>query len=614
MGKMKKPVTPYTIYLVLALVVLFHAVLGIRWLAQNQALQGSDEIDYLQNLERFERAWPEDWDNVPANLKILTGHQGFTASAPLPFLIAKASFALLDRKIIWARVQSLAAYLLLIVVVFLLGKQVSGPWGGLLAATIFASFPFAMVHARFFNAFSLNALMIALTVLVLMKSGRLHRAGYMMLFGIVLGLALITERGTPAIVLAGPIAGYCINTFFIKTREHPANWSFGRAVLLLIMAGVIAYLIGGRYVLDYFHISYDYNMGNINVPIYPERNTPEFFLQKGQSWILTRTFAVILLIASILVVYKHRLGRKILAGIAAGYLLSKAVNWPWDYFFWAGTFFCALVFADFKHKWALLGWIFVPLIVFSTFATKDIEYVYSVMPALGVALSAMILWVADNKKRKVALAVLMIPVIAFSALQAVAISFSNPAVRALYEKFPPAIRFANGTEKFYPLKSQREKTARQIVDALPVGKGGLLIYLPGDWSGDFAPNDAGGYLPDRNQWAMSLQVWIEWLRPGLDHFLISGEVAQALSWTASNEDMLIFYPMDEVAKARFQYNAFQNTNPIRVLMTQATAGVVFTRIHHLPGEPIARLPVFSNRTLYLMQAGQKTVLQDPVDE
>lgn len=603
MRRTEKGIHLYLPWIGLALLLVFHGALGFVWIDKNQAIQGDDEIDYFQVLQRFEQSWPENWSNPFKNLADLTASIGGTSYPPFPAILGKFSMDVVGRSPESARAVSVLSYLLLFVVLFLIGKEISGRWTGLWAATIFSAYPYAMLHSRFYNVFALNALMIALCCLLLVKSKRLTSVGYMLGFGFVLGLACLTERGTPPLILAGPICAVAIEAFIWHGRKSPQRLM--RPALLLVAAISIAWIIAGRYLVEYLLNQQQYISGNINVPFYPERDTPFYYMQKMQRWLTDRSWGTIFGLAFLLLLNKKPIGRKILIACAGLWLAVKIFdlgNAGW--ILWAGAILVSIALSDIRHKWVLAGWIFVPLVIFSSIATRHIQFVFAAMPALALGTSTALVAIADNRKRKIAVAAIVGCFIFISAIQSVALSFPFKPVRSFYLLLPESLRFANGQEEFYPLPSKRPETAAKVLDALGASKNGMMIYLPGKRNAKDFVDPEGYYFPNAVHWAMELQVWIEMKNPGLHHLVVGDDIVGGQSWSKPGVDTVAWLAFDLQTEAQLENSRhFNFSNPIQVHRKQKEAAPTLLLFPSLPGKLIKEVNHVKGRTLDITTLG-----------
>lgn len=597
MRRTDKGIHLYLPWILLASLLVFHGVLGFAWIDKNQAIQGDDEIDYFQVLQRFERDWPKSWSSPVKNIADLTGSIGGTSYPPFPAILGKLSMDILGRSPQSARTISVLAYLLLFLILFFIGRELSGPWAGVLAATIFSAYPYAMLHSRFYNVFSLNAFMIALCCLLLIKSKRMTSIGYMLGFGLVLGLACLTERGTAPFILAGPVCATAVEAFVWHKRK--SSQRLVRPALLFIIACSIAWLLAGRYIFEYIANQQQYISGNINVPFYPERDTPVYYMQKMLRWLTDRSWGVIFATACVLLLYKKPVGRKVLIACACLWIVVKIFDvGDAGWFLWAGVIFFSVVLSDIRHKWLLAGWIFVPLIMFSAIATKHIQFVFGVMPALALATSGALVVIADNRKRKIAIGVVVCFFAFVSAIQSVALSFPILPIRSFYMSLPDPLRFANGQEEFYPLSSKRPETADAVLAATRKPKEGLLIYLPGKRTAKDVIDTEGYYFPNAVHWAMELQVWIEMKNPGLHHLIIGDQIVGELPWAESGLDTIAWLPFNPQQKTFLKKSRYYDfANPIQVHRLTKDAKPTLLLFPNLPGHSIEHIPFVKGRTL-----------------
>ncbi len=533
-------------FLIAAAVILFHGIAGTIWVASNEIIQGSDEVDYIHSAQRFERYWPSDWSSPISALKSITNYPAYAPAAPLSLILAKVSGDLFGKSLATMRMTSLVAYLITMVLLFLLGRKLVGPWGGLLAVVLFVCFPYGFIQSRFFNGFALNSLLITATIALLFYSKNLTRWSVMAAFGIVMGLAFLAERGTPALVLIGPLLVYGIIAQINHLRSRPVMAAL--AIAFTLVAAGLALLIAGRYVLAYAMTSASHNQEMMTVPYYPNRMDFSYYLHKIVRWVTGEPFALLIVLASLWTLLIKSTGRKILGLVVLCFVTLKvfsvpmySVN-PW--------LVMALVLAAFlvhriEQGAAIVTWIAVPLLVFSTFATKDLEYIYSLLPAFALVGAVVLVRISESNKVRLGLGIAVGSLFMIYTLQFMAVSFPQGAFRQTYLSLPDTFRFANGHESYGSVSSLRKEQAKQVLTILDHPKQGALIYFPTEWDADTEGEKPSEYDSGSQQWMTELQVQIDFLHGGLDHFVFSPKTREGKAWAGRFRDALFWLPMSE---------------------------------------------------------------------
>jgi 4-amino-4-deoxy-L-arabinose transferase-like glycosyltransferase len=122
-----------------------------------------------------------------------------------------------------------------------MGKRWGGRWLGLVSVALLACFPmFYAMSRHFYLEFALTA-MVALTVYLLLATDGFRRQGVSVLFGLSLGLGLLTKR-TFAVFLLGPViivvlASGLLPALWERLRQRPRlHW---KQALLAALGGLI---------------------------------------------------------------------------------------------------------------------------------------------------------------------------------------------------------------------------------------------------------------------------------------------------------------------------------------------------------------------------------------
>lgn len=594
-------IAPYTLAF---FVVAFHAVFGTVWIFSNQAIQGSDEVDYIHSAQRFERFWPKDWSSPLSALQQLTSMPDYAPAAPGSLILAKITGDIFGRSLANWRMISLCAYLLTMVILFFMGKQIAGPWGGMLATVFFACFPYGFIQSRYFNGFAVSGCCVTATIFLMLKTKNLTRWSIAGLFGIVFGFALIVERGSPPIVLLGPVAAYCIATgiYHLKTAPRVLFTS----LIVLVLAAVFSWLIAGRYLLDYLIRAADHNRQMMSVPYYPARIHYDFFIQKGIRWVVDRPYAAFMLYGAIVAMFREKTGKKLLIGAGVLYLL---INMEWLGFrsallwLYLAVFLGSLVLIKTRFAHVIIAWIAVPLVIFSSFATKDLEYIYAVIPAFALGLSALVIHLAESKKIKIASVAMLTVFISVSLFQFLAVSFpEKQGLRSAYEKLPGFFRFANGDERFGPMTTSRQAQAKRVWEVFGYPKTGMILYFPHQWNPEFegpipTEYESGGY-----QWAVEMQIYMDFMNQGPDHIVFSERNWPKYPWAKNNKELLLVYrPMElrDIEHFRSDFDR-DEYNLIISFMSDVMETRLLDILDGLPGERMGQLRLFPERDAALL--------------
>lgn len=186
---------PRFAYLWLAAVILLGIGLNLHWVRQAPpSFGGFDEVNHLGRIFRFAEffagrgedplpsqplQWPPLVHRLAARLWLATGYSHFAL------------------KIAWSMM-----YGLLLLAAFLLGRELAGPWAGLLAAVLTAAAPPVNDYTRAVTLDLPLAMTVAWAMWALVKACGFRRYGYSLLFGLFAGVSCLTKGYAPVYWLA----------------------------------------------------------------------------------------------------------------------------------------------------------------------------------------------------------------------------------------------------------------------------------------------------------------------------------------------------------------------------------------------------------------------------
>ncbi len=186
-------------WLVVAGLLLFHAINNWIWLADNVTSTGWDEARHLTYSVHYSNIL--NVVNIRSLFEVMIGDPVrpplFPASAtPLYRLFGYSADVATMVNVFYMAVVLLATYGI--------GKRWNGRYLGLISVALLACFPmFYGMLRHFYIEFALMA-MVALSIYLLLATRGFQSKGLSLLFGLSLGLSLITKR-TAALFLVGPV-------------------------------------------------------------------------------------------------------------------------------------------------------------------------------------------------------------------------------------------------------------------------------------------------------------------------------------------------------------------------------------------------------------------------
>jgi 4-amino-4-deoxy-L-arabinose transferase-like glycosyltransferase len=215
--------------------VLFHAANNWIWLVQNVTWTGWDKARHL--------AWSLQYSHLLGQLSIRSLFQVMVGdSIRPPFFAASASvmYALFGRTADVATMVNVIYMTIALAATYGIGRRWGGRWLGLVSVALLSIFPMFYAMSRYFYLEFALAAMVTLNVYLLLATEGFRRRGVSLLFGLSLGLGLLTKR-TSAVFLIGPViavvlASSLIPTAWQRLKQRPKL--HGRNALVALLGGL----------------------------------------------------------------------------------------------------------------------------------------------------------------------------------------------------------------------------------------------------------------------------------------------------------------------------------------------------------------------------------------
>ncbi|MDP8254333.1 MAG: glycosyltransferase family 39 protein [Candidatus Alcyoniella australis] len=241
--KPPRPRIERTVRLALAGLILICLTANMAFIAHKSAPRGLDELDVFAEGVYFHTAgagllglWTMQTDEE-------------IGCPPLLPWAGRLCTALLGRGYMQMAFAATLFQALLLLSMYGIGRRLSGPGAGLLAAAIAATSPIIMSYSRIFTT-NLPALaMIGCVLWALLYSQRFTRRRSGLLVGALIALANLAERGTPPLALSLPVVFWCMFSI-LKARKQPE--AFRRVIVQVVIAALVATALSGRYLYFYF--------------------------------------------------------------------------------------------------------------------------------------------------------------------------------------------------------------------------------------------------------------------------------------------------------------------------------------------------------------------------
>lgn len=175
-------------FLILATLVLFHILNNWMWLSTNVVIVGWDRPRHLIESLRY--------NDILKTFNYPSFFEAFTLSGyypPLFHLLIVAFYKLFGLSADVAAMVNSLYLAILLPSTYMIGRKVWGWKEGLLAAFLVSTFPMIYALSRYtYIEFALTSMVTLSICLLLMSEGFIHK-GYSLLFGLSLGLGMLTK-------------------------------------------------------------------------------------------------------------------------------------------------------------------------------------------------------------------------------------------------------------------------------------------------------------------------------------------------------------------------------------------------------------------------------------
>jgi 4-amino-4-deoxy-L-arabinose transferase-like glycosyltransferase len=219
----------------LLLLIAFHVVNNWLWRSTNQVVFGFDRIFHKVTSLAY-------YDILRESVNLRTIFAALTWSdyyPPLVHLTAAVFYKLFGVTMDVAAMSTSLYLVVLLLAVYGLGERLAGPWVGLLSAFVVSMFPIIFSMSRYLYVDLALTAMVALNVCLLLRADRFRHKGYSLLYGLSLGLGLLT-KWTFVAFTAAPLLAILTSPGLIGDALralHPAAWN-GRRLLISALLGL----------------------------------------------------------------------------------------------------------------------------------------------------------------------------------------------------------------------------------------------------------------------------------------------------------------------------------------------------------------------------------------
>lgn len=435
----------------LSLLIAFHLVINWWWRVTNTVVFGFDRIFHkVTSLAYYDLL--REGVNLHSLFAALTWSDYYP---PLVHLTAAGFYKLFGVSMDVAAMSTSLYLVILLVAVYGLGEQKGGPWVGLASAFFISIFPIVFSMSRYLYVDLALTAMVALNLCLLLRTDRFQRRGVSWLYGVSLGLGLLT-KWTFAAFAAAPWAAILTSPGLVQDALRalrPAAGDWRR----LLLAGLFALGLTALWFLPNIEATAALPLGYALVPLswLIWTFTAYFMTRPGRGAHLWAALGLGLGVASAwyltkinfveafwLTAYGKSTGRswgfeqylrflyqEQLSPILAVLLLIALLELAWRR--WQRTRSWRLMGALGAEGWALVLWVLVPYIIFSSqVSTIHSRYLMPMLPPLALAIA---LWLKGIRPRWLRGLVTGLAVVAGLAQFAI---LSFDALAPLYARLP----------------------------------------------------------------------------------------------------------------------------------------------------------------------------------
>ncbi|MGD8515508.1 MAG: glycosyltransferase family 39 protein [Anaerolineae bacterium] len=226
--------------LLIAGLVLVHGIINWLWLADNVVLPGADRAEHLARSLRYTQMLSPP--TVQGLFNTLVAHP---VRPSLFHISAALAYALFGFSVDAGAMVNLLYLAILLSATYALGVKLKGRAAGLLATALVGTYPMIYAMSRYtYMEFALTA-MVTATIYLLVASDGFQKRSASLLFGVCLGLGLLTKRTYVAFVLVPAV--YVVLRYKLLAvlwrrvaRRPHVDWR--RLVVALVGGGLLASL------------------------------------------------------------------------------------------------------------------------------------------------------------------------------------------------------------------------------------------------------------------------------------------------------------------------------------------------------------------------------------
>ena len=233
---------PWLVWLSLAGIIGLNILGSLYWISRNVVLVGRDSGGHLERT--LKAAALIEHPTIQTPFRLLTLHD---YRPPLLYIATQPFYWLFGKSMDSAQLVNIALYSLVLLLTFLLGRKIVGERAALFATLLTGLLPMMPAMSRLFYMEHLLTSMLLLNLLALISSDGFRSRRWSLVWGVSLGLAMLTKWTTPVYLLLPTLWVLWRADFFRRQwtalRRPRIAWGrLGAAVVVAVAITALWYL------------------------------------------------------------------------------------------------------------------------------------------------------------------------------------------------------------------------------------------------------------------------------------------------------------------------------------------------------------------------------------
>ncbi|MBE2235195.1 MAG: glycosyltransferase family 39 protein [Anaerolinea sp.] len=358
-------------WVVLGLLILFHALANVLWLQQDgRSLYGDTGNHARASMAIFQAL------RDPGPELLMRINQATTFWPPVGYLLTEPLYALLGVSSDVTSFTTTLWFALAIVGAYLIGRRLYDWRTGLLAAFIFSFYPAIYLQSRTYYVDMALTALVLITLICLLRTEDFSRRRASLLFGLALGVAALTKNAF-IIMTIGPLLVVVARALLANgraawrqllawqpgSRLAPAGHDLAQRLLNMALAGLIAALLAAPWYISHLGIL-AFNAGEVTRDVHLAAKPVTWYLLKFDEGLLIWPYILLLV------------------GLAVGLLRWRQ-----------------------RGNWFTLLWLASGVAIITMVTRQNVRYLLPVLPAAALLSAA---WIVGLRRRGLAAALVAV--------------------------------------------------------------------------------------------------------------------------------------------------------------------------------------------------------------